>query len=38
MEQSKKSSRDLRQELAIKRWLQAKGRGAVIMPTGVGFL
>lgn len=36
MEQTEKSSRDLRQELAIKNWLGAKAKGTVVMPTGTG--
>lgn len=35
MEQSK-SSRDIRQELSIKRWIEAKGRGTIVAATGYG--
>lgn len=31
-----KTSRDLRQEQCIKRWLQAKGKGCIVQPTGTG--
>lgn len=37
MEQSK-SSRDIRQELSIKRWIEAKGRATIVAATGYGFI
>lgn len=36
MQQSEKSSRDLRQEQCVKAWLKSKGRGCFVQPTGTG--
>ena len=30
-------TRTERQQEAIRRWTAAKGKGSIIMPTGVGF-
>lgn len=35
---NKKSSRDLRQEQCVSKWVQAKGHGTIVGATGFGFL
>lgn len=36
MQQTEKSSRDLRQEQCVKAWFKSKGRGCLVQPTGTG--
>lgn len=36
MQQTEKSSRDLRQEQCVKAWLKSKGKGCLVQPTGTG--
>lgn len=36
MQQTEKSSRDIRQEQCVKNWLKAKGKGCLVQPTGTG--
>lgn len=38
MQSCKKTSRDIRQEQCIKRWVQAKGHATCEAATGFGFL
>ncbi len=37
MQESTKSSRDLRQEQCIRKWIEAKGKATVVGATGFGF-
>lgn len=30
-------TRTERQKIAVKNWLKSKGKGTIVMPTGVGF-
>lgn len=36
MQQTEKSSRDLRQEQCVKAWLKSNGKGCLVQPTGTG--
>lgn len=36
MQQTEKSSRDLRQEQCVRAWLKSKGRGTIVASTGFG--
>lgn len=36
MQQTEKSSRDLRQEQCVKAWFKSKGKGCLVQPTGTG--
>lgn len=30
-------TRTERQQAAVRKWIKAKGKGTIVMPTGVGF-